>query len=354
MRRLLTLALAAAAALALPASALAHGVHGEAQTIPEFIWLGIRHMVGGWDHLLFIAGIVLLARSFLRAAKLISLFVAGHSTTLLVATLAGWNLNPDAVDVVIALSVAYIGWRNLRGPPSDWRSTGAIIFAFGLIHGLGLSTRLQELPLPEGGALVARILAFNLGVEIGQLLALAVIVVGAVLVMRPWPGLRRTGRYAALGLISFGVIAAGIFSFLALRPGEDSVTASTETTATDAAVTTGSCIEEDYTPNTSEAALGGHLDRVFFEPDEQAVRADLQHVLGDGYVIVVYKRSLPADRRAELRAWVEQAPATVGVPGATTMNDSLEALTARKRVRCTAFDLAALTDFRTRWFTTGG
>jgi len=80
-------------------------------------------MVGGWDHLLFIAGIVVLAGAALRAAKLISFFVLGHSTTLLVATLAGWRLNADAVDVAIAISVAYIGWRILRGRPEEWNWT---------------------------------------------------------------------------------------------------------------------------------------------------------------------------------------------------------------------------------------
>ncbi len=75
-------------------------------------------MVGGWDHLLFIAGVVLLAGQLFRAAKLVSLFVAGHSLTLLIATLAGWRFNPELVDVLIALSLAYIGWRILAGRPS--------------------------------------------------------------------------------------------------------------------------------------------------------------------------------------------------------------------------------------------
>lgn len=350
MRRLLTLLSGLVlSALVLPASAFAHGVHGEAETVPGFVWLGIQHMVGGWDHLLFVAGIVLLARAVLPAAKLISLFVLGHSTTLLLATLAGWSLSAEAVDVVIALSVAYIGWRNLRGRPADWRCTGAIVFAFGLVHGLGLSTRLQELALPTGGALVARILAFNLGVELGQMLALAVIVGLAVLVLNPWPELRSAGRYAALGLISFGVIAAGIFSFLALRPGNEPVNAATGDT--DAA--RGTCVEEAYTPSMGEASLGGHLDRAFFEPDEQPLAADLQHVMGDGYLVVVYNRKLSDGERAELRAWVERGRGTVGVPGASSMTEAAEALTLRERLACDELDLEALSEFRSRWFTGG-
>src|SRR5215204_4552909 len=171
--------------MVVPEPALAHGIHaGSTDSVADFVWLGIRHMVGGLDHLLFIAGIVLLAREVKLAAKLISLFVAGHSTTLLVATLAEWQLNPEAVDAVIAASVAYVGWRVLRGRPARWMPTGIAIFGFGLIHGLGLSTRLQDVALPSGGALVGRILAFNLGVEIGQLAALAVIVGAGVLLVR--------------------------------------------------------------------------------------------------------------------------------------------------------------------------
>ena len=191
--------LVALLALALPTSAAAHGIHAtSAESIPEFVWLGIRHMLGGWDHLLFIAGIVVLAREWKLAAKLISLFVAGHSTTLLVATLAGWRLDAEAVDVVIAASVAYVGWRILQGRPERWGPT-AVAISFGLVHGLGLSTRLQDLDLPEGGALVARILAFNLGVEIGQLIALSVLVGAGLLAVRFVPPLadaRRTSPAA--------------------------------------------------------------------------------------------------------------------------------------------------------------
>jgi hydrogenase/urease accessory protein HupE len=195
-------------ALAIPGAASAHGLHGEAQTIPGFIWLGVRHMIGGWDHVLFIAGIVLLAREARLAAKLISVFVLGHSVTLLLATLAGWQINANVVDAVIAASVAYIGLRILRGRPTVWAPTVLTIFAFGLVHGLGLSTRVQTITLPEGGALVARILAFNVGVEIGQLLALGLMLIAFNL----W---RRSGtffRHAFAGnvaLMAAGFVLAG-------------------------------------------------------------------------------------------------------------------------------------------------
>ncbi|WP_020389688.1 HupE/UreJ family protein [Kribbella catacumbae] len=129
----------------------------------------------GWDHLLFIAGIVLLSGELRRAAKLISVFVVGHSTTLIIATLGGWRVNPTVVDVVIALSLVFIGAVDWFGHRDRWRLFGLGVLGFGLIHGVGLSTRLQDLGLPEEG-LLARVIAFNIGIEIGQLLGIAVMV----------------------------------------------------------------------------------------------------------------------------------------------------------------------------------
>src|SRR5688500_12452957 len=164
--------------LLLPAAAAAHALFADNnpnRPVLEYVWIGFWHMVGGWDHLLFILGVVLIAGALKPAAKMISLFVLGHSLTLIIATVAGWKLNATVVDVVIALSLVYVGLRGLMGRPGDFRLMGAIVFAFGLVHGLGLSTRLQDLGLPESG-LVVRVILFNIGVELGQLTALAIIV----------------------------------------------------------------------------------------------------------------------------------------------------------------------------------
>src|SRR5215213_5482832 len=129
-------------ALLAPGVASAHalfGDHDPNRPLLDYLQLGFGHMVGGWDHLLFIGGVVLLAGSLRTAAKLISLFVAGHSLTLLVATLAGWQLNAAAVDVVIALSLVFVGIWGVRGlPRSSLFAAG--VFGVGLVHGLGLST----------------------------------------------------------------------------------------------------------------------------------------------------------------------------------------------------------------------
>ncbi|MGH3752231.1 MAG: HupE/UreJ family protein [Pseudonocardiaceae bacterium] len=82
------------ALVGLPDAAFAHGIGGATESVWGFVPLGIEHMLLGWDHLLFIAGIVLLAGELRRAATLISVFVAGHSTTLIIATIAGWRSTP--------------------------------------------------------------------------------------------------------------------------------------------------------------------------------------------------------------------------------------------------------------------
>src|SRR5215216_5008006 len=201
--------------LLVPGAGFAHALfadHDPNRPLLEYVWIGFWHMVGGWDHLLFILGVVLLAGSWRSAAKLISLFVAGHSLTLLVATLAGWKLNPTLVDVLIALSLVYVGVQGLRGRPERLWVMGAIVFAFGLAHGLGLSTRLQDLGLPEDGVVV-RVLVFNAGVEIGQLTALAVIVgLGTFAVHRL--ALRPREARLAYGMrVATGLLAAAVMSF---------------------------------------------------------------------------------------------------------------------------------------------
>jgi hydrogenase/urease accessory protein HupE len=168
---------------------------------------GFAHMAGGWDHLLFVGGIVLLARTPSRAAKLISAFVLGHSITLLVASLEQWRVDPVAVDVIIALSLVVIGLTGSRGPTDRLRPFGVLVFCFGLVHGLGLGTRLQELGLPDDDV-VARILLFNVGVETAQLLILAVAVALGSVVARDLRDRDQAARYIAAAIAASGALGA--------------------------------------------------------------------------------------------------------------------------------------------------
>lgn len=177
------------------------GVTG-ADPLP-FLYLGAKHMVTGVDHLAFLAGVVFFLQRFRDVVLYVSLFALGHSITLISGVLAGVQVSPYLVDAVIGVSVCYKALENLglfrltRVQPD----TRLAVFAFGLIHGLGLATRLQSLE-PDPAGLVANLLAFNVGVELGQMVALAIIL--ALLVI--WRA-RRTFRHFA--------VAANVLLFIA-------------------------------------------------------------------------------------------------------------------------------------------
>jgi HupE / UreJ protein len=167
------------------APVLAHGVSEDEAAmlagggIFAYMWSGAVHIVTGYDHLLFLFGVMFFLTTFREIVKFITAFTIGHSITLVSATLLGIKLNYFLIDAVIAVSVIYRGFDNLEGfqKAIGVRAPNLLgmVFGFGLIHGFGLSTQLQRLPLPQEG-LVARILAFNVGVELGQIAALAVMV----------------------------------------------------------------------------------------------------------------------------------------------------------------------------------
>jgi hypothetical protein len=166
----------------------AHGVEeGDAaflernagQALLAFMYLGAKHMITGYDHLLYLLGVIFFLYRPRDIAVYVTLFAAGHSITLLTGVLGGINVNPYLVDAVIGLSVAYKAFENLDGFKRVFNrqpDPKAAVFAFGLVHGFGLATKLQDLTLSRDG-LVANIISFNVGVEIGQLLALVVLLV---------------------------------------------------------------------------------------------------------------------------------------------------------------------------------
>ena len=207
------------------------------------------------------------------------------------------------------------------------------------MHGLGLSTRLQELDLPEGGALVARILAFNVGVEIGQLIALFVLVGAGLLAVRVAPTLAYARRHLAGGLVAFGLLTALALSFLAVRNE-----ASASDTTADARAA--SCTQQPFTPPPPSLS-GGHPDRAFYPPGESPPRADLEHVMGDGFIVVAYRNTVPEDERQALADWTEDVRfGVVVVPATANAPFALEALTAGRRLTCRRVSIDALAAFR--------
>jgi len=169
--------------LLMASQAFAHGMSdAEKQIIIEggnlrYIWIGATHMLSGYDHLAFIFGIIFFLTRFKDIVKYITAFTLGHSITLIYATFTALQVNYFLIDAVIALSVCYIAFANLNGFEKYLNIKApnmmVMIFGLGLIHGLGLSTRLQQLPLSEDNLLM-NIISFNVGIELGQISALAV------------------------------------------------------------------------------------------------------------------------------------------------------------------------------------
>ena len=174
----------------------AHGVSAADRAFMErgglmaFLYLGAKHMVTGYDHLLFLVGVIFFLYRLKDVGTYVTLFAVGHSVTLLYGVLGGLHVNAYLVDAIIGLSVVYKALDNL-GAFKSWfgfqPDTRAAVLIFGFFHGFGLATKLQEFELSPNG-LVTNILAFNVGVELGQLLALG----GILIAMGFW---RRTDAF---------------------------------------------------------------------------------------------------------------------------------------------------------------
>ncbi len=200
-------------------TAFSHGVaEGDAlfieqasgtQLIP-YIYLGAKHMVTGYDHLLFLFGVIFFLFRMKDVAIYVTLFAVGHSVTLLYGVLSGTHVNPYIVDAIIGFSVVYKALDNL-GAFQRWfgfqPNTKAAVLIFGFFHGFGLATKLQDFTLSEDG-LVANILAFNVGVEIGQLMALA----GILIAMNFWrksPSFNQHAFFTNAVLMTLGFMLIG-------------------------------------------------------------------------------------------------------------------------------------------------
>ena len=176
-------------ALALPPDALAHNVSkrdaafvvaNQGRAIAAFLYLGAKHMVTGYDHLLFLVGVIFFLYRLKDVFLYVSLFTIGHSTTLLLGVLGGIHANSYIVDAIIGFSVVYKAFDNMDGFRRLFGfqpNSKIAVLLFGLFHGFGLATKLQEFSLSQNG-LVANIVSFNVGVEIGQFLALAAVFIG--------------------------------------------------------------------------------------------------------------------------------------------------------------------------------
>ena len=173
----------------LPTIAFAHNVSkrdatfvqaNKGSAIAPFLYLGAKHMVTGYDHLLFLVGVIFFLYRLKDVVQYVSLFTIGHSLTLLGGVLGGIHANPYIIDAIIGFSVVYKAFDNMDGFKrflGFQPNTRLAVLILGLFHGFGLATKLQEFTMAQTG-LVTNIVSFNVGVEIGQGLALTAVLIG--------------------------------------------------------------------------------------------------------------------------------------------------------------------------------
>ena len=201
-----------------PDAAFAHGVTGrdasfvqsiDGPAIGPFLYLGAKHMVTGYDHLLFLVGVIFFLYRIKDVVLYVSLFTIGHSLTLLGGVLGDVRANAYLIDAVIGLSVVYKAFENMGGFERLGLKidTRAAVMIFGLFHGFGLATKLQEFTVSQNG-LVTNIVSFNVGVEIGQGLALTAVLL-AISYWRAHPGFLKHSFATNTLLMAGGFVLMG-------------------------------------------------------------------------------------------------------------------------------------------------
>jgi HupE/UreJ protein len=209
----------AIAGFLIPCAATAHNVSrkdasfvqsNEGAAIVPFIYLGAKHMVTGYDHLAFLVGVIFFLYRMKDIVLYVSLFTIGHSITLLAGVLGRIHANSYIIDAIIGFSVVYKAFDNMDGFKRLFGfqpNTKIAVLIFGLFHGFGLATKLQELDLSRNG-LVTNILSFNAGVEVGQVLALTAVLI-ALSIWRTQPGFLRYALATNTALMAAGFILVG-------------------------------------------------------------------------------------------------------------------------------------------------
>lgn len=199
-------------------TANAHGVDDETQSFllgnkgiafGPFLYIGAKHMITGYDHLLFLVGVIFFLYRTKEILLYVSFFTIGHSLTLLLGVMADINVNAFLIDAIIALSIVYKGFDNLGGFKQFFKkqpNTKIAVLIFGLFHGFGLATKLQEFKFDKEGLFV-NLIGFNIGVEIGQFLALGLVLI----LLGIW---RRYNSYVKFSnLTNILLMAAGFLLF---------------------------------------------------------------------------------------------------------------------------------------------
>ena len=215
------LSLIALIAICLPIEVFAHGVDESTRAflqqntgvqIMPFLYIGAKHMVTGYDHLLFLVGVLFFLYKSRDVLLYVSMFTLGHSITLLFGVISDIQVNAYLIDAIIGFSVVYKGFDNLGGFTQFFGkspNTKLVVLLFGLFHGFGLATKLQEFQLPDDG-LIANLIAFNVGVELGQFTALAFI----LLVINYW---RTHSSFIRFSIMTNGLLMSAGFMLVGFQ-----------------------------------------------------------------------------------------------------------------------------------------
>lgn len=179
--------------------------------IAQFVLLGIKHILSGYDHMTFLLGLIVIGLSFKEVIKIITAFTVAHSITLLLAALEIVSLNSRFVEIMIAVSICYVALENLFKEKVNYR--WLLTLGFGLIHGFGFATILQEL-IQDKGNLLPSVISFNVGVEIGQLMIFFVMIPVLYLLNRRFELKRITAvTSVAVFVIGFTWLIERVFDF---------------------------------------------------------------------------------------------------------------------------------------------
>jgi len=197
----------------------AHGVDENTQTFltgndgvafGPFLYIGAKHMITGYDHLLFLVGVIFFLYRPKEVLLYVSFFTIGHSTTLLLGVMSGISINSFLIDAIIALSIIYKGFDNLGGFKRFFGkqpNTKAAVLIFGLFHGFGLASKLQDFKFEKEG-LFTNLLGFNIGVEIGQFIALTFVLI-LITIWRRYPSFMKFSTFTNTMLIAAGFVLLG-------------------------------------------------------------------------------------------------------------------------------------------------
>ncbi len=206
-------------ALAIPVEAFAHDVAEgdkafvrtiDGPAIVPFMYLGAKHMVTGYDHIAFLVGVVFFLKRLKDVLLYVSMFAIGHSITLIGGVLLGTGVNAYIVDAIIGISVIYKGVENIGGfQKLGWNfDTRIAVLVFGLFHGLGLATKVMDLEVSSNG-LLTNLIAFNVGVELGQVIVLTLV----VLALAAWRHSDSFKRYAFAANIVLILVGVGLTAY---------------------------------------------------------------------------------------------------------------------------------------------